>query len=80
MSRILAFLLMALLPMTVAEATQPVLVVHGGAGVIRAGLTPQKDRAVRADLDAALKAGYAVLEAGVSSLDAVSREIVVLED
>jgi len=80
MSRILAFLLVALLPMTVAAAGKPVLVIHGGAGVIRAGLTPQKERAVRADLDAALKAGYAVLESGGSSLDAVSRAIVVLED
>src|SRR5690606_28255590 len=80
MSRILAFLLVAVLPMTVAAAGKPVLVIHGGAGVIRAGLTPQKERAVRADLDEALKAGYAVLESGGSSLDAVSRAIVVLED
>lgn len=80
MPRILTFLFAVLLPVTVAEAAKPVLVIHGGAGVIRAGLTAAKERAVRADLDAALKAGYAVLDAGGSSLDAVSRAIVVLEN
>jgi L-asparaginase / beta-aspartyl-peptidase len=61
-------------------AATPVLVIHGGAGVIRAGLTPEKERRVRADLEAALAAGYAVLRRGGSSLDAVEKAIVVLED
>jgi beta-aspartyl-peptidase (threonine type) len=63
-----------------AMAATPVLVIHGGAGVIRKDLTPEKERAVRADLEAALSAGYAVLKNGGSSLDAVTRVIVVLED
>jgi len=61
-------------------AATPVLVMHGGAGVIKKDLTPEKEKLVRADLEAALAAGYAVLKSGGSSLDAVSKAIVVLED
>jgi beta-aspartyl-peptidase (threonine type) len=61
-------------------AATPVLVIHGGAGVIRKDLTPEKEKLVRADLEAALSAGYTVLKSGGSSIDAVSRVIVVLED
>ncbi len=63
-----------------ASAATPVLVIHGGAGVIRKSLTPEKEKLVRADLERALKAGYAVLQAGGSSLDAVGKAVVVLED
>src|SRR5688500_14263003 len=63
-----------------AEAAVPVLVIHGGAGVIRKDLTPEKEKLVRADLTAALEAGHAVLKQGGSSLDAVTRAILVLED
>jgi beta-aspartyl-peptidase (threonine type) len=63
-----------------AEAAVPVLVIHGGAGVIRKDLTPEKEKLVRADLEAALKAGYAVLKDGGASLDAVTKAILVLED
>jgi beta-aspartyl-peptidase (threonine type) len=64
----------------VSMAATPVLVIHGGAGVIRKDLTPEKEKLVRADLEAALDAGYAVLKNGGSSLDAVVKSIVVLED
>jgi len=63
-----------------AAAPRPVLVIHGGAGVISRDLTPERRRLVEADLRAALDAGYGVLKAGGSSLDAVSRAVVVLED
>lgn len=63
-----------------AEAAVPVLVIHGGAGVIRKDLTPEKEKLVRADLTAALEAGHAVLKQGGSSLDAVTQAILVLED
>lgn len=57
------------------------IAVHGGAGVIpSAELTPQVDAAFRAGLGAALRAGYAVLEHGGSSLDAVTAAVVVLEE
>lgn len=57
------------------------IAVHGGAGVVPAAeLTPQLDAAFRTGLGAALRAGYAVLEAGGSSLDAVTAAVVVLEE
>jgi beta-aspartyl-peptidase (threonine type) len=61
-------------------AATPVLVIHGGAGVIRKDLTPEREKLVRADLESALAAGYAVLKGGGSSLDAIQKAIVVLED
>ena len=63
-----------------AQAATPVLVVHGGAGVIAKEVTPEKEKAVRAELRKALESGYAVLKAGGSSLDAVTATIVPLED
>jgi len=62
------------------HVASPVLVIHGGAGVVRKDMTPEKEKAVRAALEKALAAGHAVLKAGGSSLDAVVKAIVVLED
>lgn len=57
------------------------ILVHGGAGVIERGtLTPERDAAARAGLDAALAAGSAVLAGGGSALDAVEAAVRVLED
>jgi beta-aspartyl-peptidase (threonine type) len=57
------------------------IAVHGGAGTLpRAELTPAKRQAFRAGLEAALRAGYAQLERGASSLDAVVAAVRVLED
>jgi beta-aspartyl-peptidase (threonine type) len=63
-----------------ALAAEPVFVIHGGAGVVAKEVTPEKEKAIRADLQRALETGYAVLTSGGSSLDAVSRAIVLLED
>ena len=66
-----------------AAANEPpiALVIHGGAGTIsREALTPERESAIRADLDRALDAGHAVLASGGSALDAVSAAVVVLED
>jgi beta-aspartyl-peptidase (threonine type) len=57
------------------------IVIHGGAGVIsRAEMSPEREASYRAGLEAARDAGYAILERGGSSLDAVSAAIRVLED
>ena len=57
------------------------IAVHGGAGVIpSAELTPQVEAAFRAGLGTALRAGYAVLAGGGSSLDAVTVAVQVLEE
>ncbi len=80
-------LLLALVAMTAhAQDTPPAdkpvaLVIHGGAGTMsREALTPDKEKAIRADLDRALDAGHAVLKRGGSALDAVSAAVVILED
>ena len=58
-----------------------VLVIHGGAGtILKKDMTPEKEKAYRAALTQALEAGYKVLNAGRSSLDAVEAAIHVLED
>jgi beta-aspartyl-peptidase (threonine type) len=59
---------------------EPVLAIHGGAGVSRNGLTPETIAAARAGLERALLAGHARLRAGAPALDAVTAAITVLED
>ncbi|MBB6187286.1 beta-aspartyl-peptidase (threonine type) [Rhodanobacter sp. MP7CTX1] len=61
-------------------AVSPVLVIHGGAGVIKRDMTPAREKAVRAALTLALRDGYAQLKAGKPALDAVTAAIAVLED
>ncbi len=57
------------------------IAIHGGAGVIRrASMSAENEQAYRADLGRALDSGYAVLEAGGSSLDATVAAVRVLED
>jgi len=57
------------------------LAIHGGAGVIeRAELSPERDAAYRAGLQAALDAGSAVLARGGSALDAVQAAVETMED
>ncbi len=58
-----------------------VLVIHGGAGVItREGLTPEIEAQYRAELTRALQTGYAAIQQGKPSLDAVEAAIRVMED
>ncbi len=57
------------------------IVIHGGAGALAPGrYTAEEEAAFRAKLTQALDAGYAILEAGGSSLDAISAAIVLMED
>jgi L-asparaginase / beta-aspartyl-peptidase len=57
------------------------IAIHGGAGTLSADrLTPENDRLYRAGLEHALRAGFAVLESGGSSLDAVTVAVQALED
>jgi len=57
------------------------LVIHGGAGVSsRDSISDADAKAMQADLDKALDAGYAVLSKGGNALDAVTASIMVLED
>ncbi|GHD72801.1 isoaspartyl peptidase/L-asparaginase [Luteimonas padinae] len=61
-------------------AAAPVLAIHGGAGVVRAGLSDEDQAAARAGLERALLAGHAKLRTGAPALDAVVAAITVLED
>jgi len=63
-----------------SQAAEPLLVIHGGAGVIAKEITPEREKAVRTQLELALKNGYAILERGGDSLDAVTKAISTLED
>jgi beta-aspartyl-peptidase (threonine type) len=57
------------------------IAIHGGAGAVpRATLPAERERHYRAGLEAALDAGYTVLEAGGTSLDAVATAVRLLED
>ena len=78
--RMFALLGFALGVATMSHAATPVIVIHGGAGVIRADMTPDKEKAVRAELERALRAGYDALKAGAPAMDAVTRAITILED
>jgi beta-aspartyl-peptidase (threonine type) len=60
---------------------QPVLLaIHGGAGVERAGMTPEIEAGARAAMELALRRGYKQLQQGHQAVDAVTAAITVLED
>jgi len=91
MSRLIAAVLLCWLPWAEpalaaapapAAAPHPIAIaIHGGAGVMdRAKMTPEREAAYRAGLTAALHAGYAILESGGTSLDAVAAVVRTLED
>jgi len=57
------------------------LAIHGGAGtLIKGAMSPEKEAGYKAALAEALQAGYQILESGGSSLDAVEKAVMVLED
>jgi beta-aspartyl-peptidase (threonine type) len=57
------------------------LAIHGGAGtILKTDMTPELEKAYAEGLQAALDAGFAVLEEGGTSINAVKAAIVVLED
>ena len=57
------------------------LAIHGGAGTLpRAEMSTESEARYRAALAEALAAGFAVLERGGTSLEAVTRAVVALED
>jgi beta-aspartyl-peptidase (threonine type) len=57
------------------------IAIHGGAGTLpRAEMSGEAERNYRAALSEAIDAGYAVLQDGGTSLDAVTRAVTLLED
>lgn len=75
-----ALFLLAAAPAFAAEDHATVLVIHGGAGLQRASVTPENEAAMRAAITLALRKGHEQLAAGKPALDAVTAAITVLED
>ncbi|GAB4092179.1 isoaspartyl peptidase/L-asparaginase family protein [Flaviaesturariibacter terrae] len=64
-----------------AKRPEYMLVIHGGAGtILKKNMTPELEAAYQRGLQAALRAGYAILSRGGSALDAVEATVRVLED
>ncbi len=60
---------------------RPAIAIHGGCGVMaRRDLSEAEWEAARADLARSLRAGWAVLTKGGTSLDAVEAAVTVMED
>jgi beta-aspartyl-peptidase (threonine type) len=81
--KIIALLCWSLLglPALGAEPHPLAIAIHGGAGVIeRAKMTPEREAVYRAGLEAALDAGYTILERGGTSVDAVAAAVRTMED
>jgi beta-aspartyl-peptidase (threonine type) len=78
-------LLFAGVGVTTAEAAEPsspiVMVVHGGAGtILKKDMTPELEASYQEKLSEGLLAGYRILAAGGTSLDAVEATIRIFED
>src|SRR5450631_881079 len=57
------------------------IAIHGGAGTLpRADMSAEAERSYRAGLQEAIDAGFAVLQEGGTSMNAVTRAVVLLED
>ena len=57
------------------------LAIHGGAGtIVKKQMTPKLEKAYLQALNEALGGGYAILQEGGSSLQAVKKAVVILED
>ena len=65
-----------------SEASSPiVMVVHGGAGtILKKSMTPELEASYQEKLSEGLLAGYRILAAGGSSVDAVEATIRIFED
>ncbi len=61
--------------------TQPVIAIHGGAGIILKGdLSTEKEKLIREKLDEAISHGYEILKSTGSSTEAVVETIKILEN
>lgn len=63
-----------------AEQPRAVLIIHGGAGVIKRTMSAQDEAEIRTAMKKALKDGYQQIKQGKPAVDAVTAAITVLED
>ncbi|HET9278226.1 MAG TPA: isoaspartyl peptidase/L-asparaginase [Flavitalea sp.] len=82
MKNLLFIVLISLFNTALAQTIHnPVLVIHGGAGtILKKNMSPEKEKAYTTSLEEALRKGYAILQNGGSSLDAVEAVVRTLED
>jgi beta-aspartyl-peptidase (threonine type) len=81
--RILIAVLAAIGCMDLAAGSEtPVAIaIHAGAGTIeRSNLGEEQEKQIRAALDNAVRAGHQVLQSGGTSLEAITRAVILLED
>jgi beta-aspartyl-peptidase (threonine type) len=58
-----------------------IIAIHGGAGtILPSSMTNEKEKAYKTALQNALNTGYALLEKGMSSIEAVQASVMSLED
>mgnify|MGYP000069932193 CR=1 FL=1 len=63
------------------EKADYAIVIHGGAGtILRENMTPEREKAYRDALNAALDVGEQILQEGGSSADAVEQTIIFMEN
>ena len=82
MKNLLFIVLISLFNTALAQTIHnPVLVIHGGAGtILKKNMSAEKEKAYTTSLEEALRKGYAILQNGGSSLDAVEAVVRTLED
>lgn len=81
MKRLILTAALALATGQAVAADKFAIAIHGGAGTItRDSMTPEREARYEAKLAEAVNAGYAVLEKGGTSMDAIVVAIQILED
>ncbi len=86
MPRITLLLIFSLSMITTSFSPSPTkprfaIAIHGGAGtILKSSMTPEQDALYRTRLAEAVEVGYAILENGGTSLDAVEAVVQRLED
>ncbi len=86
MPRITLFLILFTSMMNLSFSPSPTkprfaIAIHGGAGtILKSSMTPEQDALYRTRLAEAVEVGYAILEKGGTSLDAVEAVVQRLED
>ncbi len=83
--KILGLLILAFASIDLASRSESngdvAIAIHGGAGtILKKNLSPELEAAYHQTMKIALKAGYAILKQGGSSVEAVQATIVILED
>jgi len=78
---VISFFIVGSMSAQIETDSNVVLVIHGGAGtILQKNMTPEKEAAYRQKLEEALFAGFSIIEAKGTSVEAVQSAIHILED